>query len=303
MGRAVVNRTNRDAVDNGAVTKGAGTRARDSVLDLVNALIGLVGRPGFADRLLDALNRLLSVDHCVVFTFEEGRGVGHLFTRGRMDAKDSEKLAADYVAGFHAEDPTITRLISQTDAPTAGPVRPDFSSQYGAAYVNRFFSRTQLVDKATTIGRVENGIVYCNFYRMAASGRFSAEDWDLLEVVLPTLTALIARHYEIVRTAKGGEPASDDDGRFAKGLVHAVMRRSVEPFDQLTARERDVCERIILGYSTTAMALDLEISETSVATYRKRAYAKLGISSQNELFLLCLSAAERVRTTVGDPPT
>ena len=35
-------------------------------------------------------------------------------------------------------------------------------------------------------------------------------------------------------------------------------------------------------------ALDLGIAPTSVATYRKRAYQKLGITSQNEIFaLLC----------------
>lgn len=39
--------------------------------------------------------------------------------------------------------------------------------------------------------------------------------------------------------------------------------------------------------------LDLHISESSVVTYRKRAYEKLGIATQNELFALCLDASQR----------
>ena len=37
-----------------------------------------------------------------------------------------------------------------------------------------------------------------------------------------------------------------------------------------------------------AMGLDLDIALSSVLTYRKRAYEKLGIASQNELFAIAL---------------
>jgi DNA-binding CsgD family transcriptional regulator len=40
----------------------------------------------------------------------------------------------------------------------------------------------------------------------------------------------------------------------------------------------------VTGYSNEAIALDLDISFHSVRTYRKRAYAKLNVTSQNELF-------------------
>jgi DNA-binding CsgD family transcriptional regulator len=59
----------------------------------------------------------------------------------------------------------------------------------------------------------------------------------------------------------------------------------------LTAREADVCAGILLGYSTVGLSLTLGISTNTVATHRKHAYAKLGISSQNELF------ARYLRTT------
>ena len=56
----------------------------------------------------------------------------------------------------------------------------------------------------------------------------------------------------------------------------------------LTAREKDVCRRILDGFSSEAIAGELGIALNSVFTYRKRAYEKLGIASQNELFAIAL---------------
>lgn len=55
---------------------------------------------------------------------------------------------------------------------------------------------------------------------------------------------------------------------------------------RLTVRELDVCARSLLGMTAEGTALELGIKQSSVVTYRKRAYARLGISSQSELFRL-----------------
>lgn len=56
----------------------------------------------------------------------------------------------------------------------------------------------------------------------------------------------------------------------------------------LTPRQTEVCARIVLGYSILAISLELGITQNTVSTLRKRAYSRLGISRQNELFALCL---------------
>ncbi|MET4092535.1 DNA-binding CsgD family transcriptional regulator [Bradyrhizobium sp. S3.5.5] len=60
------------------------------------------------------------------------------------------------------------------------------------------------------------------------------------------------------------------------------------PLSALTPREQDVCRRILLGFSSEAISQALGISLHSTLTYRKRAYERLGISSQNELFAIVL---------------
>ena len=48
-----------------------------------------------------------------------------------------------------------------------------------------------------------------------------------------------------------------------------------EPLAALTGREKEVCLRILSGFSSEAIAADLGISLHSALTYRKRAYERL----------------------------
>lgn len=53
----------------------------------------------------------------------------------------------------------------------------------------------------------------------------------------------------------------------------------------LTRRESAVCARILYGMSSAGIALELNLGEETVMTYRKRAYFRLGFATQRELLL------------------
>jgi DNA-binding CsgD family transcriptional regulator len=251
-----------------------------------------LGHKSFESRLVGLLNRVLPIDHCVVFTHGDD-GVGHLFTHGKMPTERAQELADDYVRQYHEHDPLFRRLTAEAGAAT-GDVRPlDLGRDYDPAYRNHFFDRNNLIDKTSTIGRVEQGAVLCNFYRMGGSGPYSSDDRRRLERILPLVTAYIAAHFRLVRYSTVADTAPPELRRRTRSLVHTIVGKRVAPFDRLTAREREVCERIVLGYTSIGIGLDLEIALSSVLTYRKRAYAKLGIGTQNELFALCLDASRR----------
>ncbi len=267
-----------------------------SWLEGLTQLCRCIGSPTFESCLLKLLNKVTPVDHCVVFTFGEG-GAGHLFTHGRMQVEEAQQLAEDYVKHFHQEDPNFElasgvvevcedSLIPHTaeDPPVvAADFAPDF------VYKNYFFDRHDLIDKASTVGKVEQGSVYCNFYRMGRSGPYSEKDWQLLESILPLITTLISSHYRMLQLSTTGEQRPH---RNARSLVHNIISKNVSPFSQLSPRERQVCERLLLGYTSVGIGLDLNIAQSSVVTYRRRAYEKLDISTQNELFTLCLTASQ-----------
>lgn len=87
-------------------------------------------------------------------------------------------------------------------------------------------------------------------------------------------------------------------------LVASAMRRHValsvpapaalaavplDPFSVLSARERQVVDAILDGLSAKECARQLGLSPTSIATYRQRAFEKLGIHRQVQLFQLRIS--------------
>ena len=76
------------------------------------------------------------------------------------------------------------------------------------------------------------------------------------------------------------------DGAGIRISLEALKHR-VESIERgLSERELEVCARALYGQSIEGTALELGIGRTSVATYRRRAYVKLGISCHNELFAL-----------------
>jgi DNA-binding CsgD family transcriptional regulator len=52
----------------------------------------------------------------------------------------------------------------------------------------------------------------------------------------------------------------------------------------LTRRELSVCALALVGMTIEGSALELNVKKSTIITYRKRAYERLGISSLNELF-------------------
>jgi DNA-binding NarL/FixJ family response regulator len=69
--------------------------------------------------------------------------------------------------------------------------------------------------------------------------------------------------------------------------MHSVVTLSdVEPSlaaCNLPRRQVEVCARILLGFTKEAISSDLGISVETVQTYRKRAYLRLHVTSEQEL--------------------
>jgi DNA-binding CsgD family transcriptional regulator len=75
----------------------------------------------------------------------------------------------------------------------------------------------------------------------------------------------------------------------------AALLQGGESGPALSEREAAVCVGVVTGHSNEAIALHFDLSINSVRTYRRRAYAKLQITSQNELFALILNGGRKGR--------
>ncbi len=242
--------------------------------DITPAVLA-IGRPDFPNVLIDTLRRQADVGHCMVFALTRAGAASCLLDAGNIPIGGD--LGAAYAGQFHESDPNRDAMFEsrQSGAPILLPV---FAPRmYGARYRKIFFRDSGIVDKVATAIWVDETCFYVNFYRIAAQGRFTGAQLDRLQSIAPAIGASVARHFQ-QSMASAPEPEQN----------LATLFATRAPLVDLTGREQEVCRRILLGFSSEAISHELGISPHSTLTYRKRAYDRLGISSQNELFAIVL---------------
>ncbi|UWU78703.1 helix-turn-helix transcriptional regulator [Bradyrhizobium huanghuaihaiense] len=237
--------------------------------DVTSAVLA-IGRSDFPKILIDTLRRQADVGHCMVFALTRAGLASCLLDAGNIPIGGD--LGAAYAGQFHESDPNRDALF---EGEGGAPIMlPTFAPRmYGARYRKIFFQDSGIVDKCATAIWTGDTCFYVNFYRIAAQGRFSAAQRDRLEAIAPAIAASVARHFQ--------ERTTSDQSLAAVFATRA-------PLSALTPREQEVCRRILEGFSSEAISQGLGISLHSTLTYRKRAYERLGISSQNELFAIVL---------------
>ena len=248
--------------------------------DMSGAVLA-IGRPEFPQVLMSMLRRVADVGHCMVFSFA-GEGSARCLL-GMGNIPTGPDLGAAYSEHFHRTDPNRDAIFGHRSH-AAPIVLPTFARRmYSDSYRKLFFEDSDIVDKFASALWFENTCFYVNFYRISRQGSFSRAQIERLRRIAPTISAAVARHFE------PSAPAQVADA--PRGLPELFA--TSDALSGLTTREKEVCVRILSGYSSEAISADLGISIHSTLTYRKRAYDKLGISSQNELFGIVLKLLMR----------
>lgn len=243
--------------------------ANPAAADVTSAVLA-IGRSDFPKVLIDTLRRHADVGHCMVFALSRAGAARCLLDAGNIPIGGD--LGAAYAGQFHESDPNRDALF---EGEGSAPIMlPAFAPRmYGARYRKIFFQDSNIVDKCATAIWTGGTCFYVNFYRITSQGRFSAAQRDRIQAIAPAIAASVARHFQCGVT-------SDQ--------TLAALFATCAPLAGLTPREQEVCRRILAGFSSEAISQALGISLHSTLTYRKRAYERLGISSQNELFAIVL---------------
>lgn len=241
--------------------------------DLVCRLISLLGRDDFDDAFGGTCVRLSGADQVTAFAMDGGHVRCLLAHRPQQDEL-AVRLCRQYTTRYFARDAFLMSCLS---ADVLFAARPISGHEIGDdAYRNRLFAKAGLASKFSVLQKRNGRLVYLNFY-------FRTDAADRLEGAYATLRD----HGELLVEALGKHDALSGGlfrERSGKHRIEALLR---ERFPVLSPREVEACARIVTGHSTQGIALELGLSMATVTTFRKRAYAKLGISSQNELFAHC----------------
>ncbi|MCB5363826.1 hypothetical protein H0484_08700 [Pusillimonas sp. CC-YST705] len=245
-----------------------------ALADLVEA----IGSKQFAASAFAVVEQAFQADHIVVQVVEEDRVRG-LFTEGRLSARVAATINQRYVERYYMLDESLRALGNVNDkAPTVVHVDP--GGQASPTYKNYFFERTGLCDKLSIVSRREAGLLLCNVYRLKDSGPFTRQQLMRAKRLAPVLSAAVWRHL-----ANVGEPALPAMSPSLE--VHQAERAALR---HLSARESEICRRLLAGASNEGVALDLNVSVHTVRTLRKRIYKKLQVNSLGDLYARYLGA-------------
>lgn len=237
----------------------------------VGAMVELLGEDDFGARLLQRLHPLLPAASWAVYQVGAGRAPQlHLSaslgipdtTRACWTAYLSGPVRADRSLRFDDSPAQRTQLCHITAREVAQEHRARVYEAHGMA------ERVSIVQHGE-----DDALFAVNFYRHAHQRALSDAQIGDFEQLAPALLALARK-----QVALRGPQRSPE----------ALRQRLLQRNGELTARELDVCTRLLRGMTQDGIAAELGLSLPTVKTYRNRAFARLGIHFRNELFALVL---------------
>ncbi|WP_212699242.1 helix-turn-helix transcriptional regulator [Thalassovita aquimarina] len=222
----------------------------------VETCLARIGTEDFATAFAD-FAETLGVDQIMVFAIA-GDHARCLLSRHFHHAVLAGKLAATYLDGWFLQDPLLPELRRTSPGTVSLHRLGGIGAEMGDDYRRIFFDEPGLKAKTTLIAVGDHLRLFVSLYQSEGTETYC--DADLARLA----GRLALMHFE--RLSEDGSPP---------------------PLAVLSERERAVCLGVLSGQKAEAIAADLGIAASTVITYRKRAYAKLGITSRAGLFAIC----------------
>lgn len=247
-----------------------------------------VGTPGFMDALTGAVRGAVPFDNAMLFAYKMGerpRGPYSDIT----ETAEARIIVDQYLLGPFLLDPFYSEVQQgrTQGLATLNDIAPD--EFFASEYYEQHYRRTRITDEVGMFFVLPDGCVLVySVTRRHGSAPFVCDEVAKLRALEPLISALAQRHWMQVdlgfgqRSKAGG--AADPIAAALAALGETV----------LSDRQRQVIALVLKGHSTEAMALKLGISADTVKVHRRHAYAKLGISSQAELFAMFLNLLSRI---------
>ncbi len=182
-----------------------------------------------------------------------------------------------YLAGPYLLDP-LFQLSQQAIKPGFCRYRDATPDRFKSSeYYRQYCEQTHLkdeIDYLVDTGRGSTLVLVVG----RRTRRFSQADVMHLEELTDTVHAAMRNIWDHHRSRTA---SSQEDERAHLRLTHCFDSFAA---DVLTGRERQVTQLLLRGHSTKSVARELDIAPGTVMVHKRNLFAKLGISSQYELF-------------------
>lgn len=245
-------------------------------------------------RLCAAIGELVPVDFSGVFVLRR-----HSAPIAILDDIPPGTEAISYLESLYLLDPVFDHFLRGT-LPTCAlldDICPDdfFESDYFLQY----WSNVNIVSEYSINTHYDQDtVIHIPLSRIEGSKPFSKEDVELLATISSTVVATMRRFWKASK-------ASFESGATRADSFHTHLRYVMDNFgcSLLTAREMDIMQLTMRGYSDKLSARHLDITPGTVRNHKKSIFNKLHVSSQGQVFGLLLDALQLPASEViGEDP-
>lgn len=244
-----------------------------TVLRAYETVLGARSGPGFDAAIVDSFRASLAWERLYIF---DGARIEAANLRLARYEPSLAPLVPLYVREYLHSDPirfAAAAFDGRTHAVALRLAPADIAEE---GYRRAFFEDREIVERVSVLQRTERGWRGINIARHRRAGPCSHADMSRLAALAQLILPIVDYRRDGQGSGSWRDSLSDVETRFR------------QDFPQLTDRERQVCARAAVGMSVEATALDLGIARTSVLTYRRRAYSRLGVNSPYGLAALVL---------------
>lgn len=261
-------------------------------ISLVSQCIDSIDTEEFPARLVVALKSITDFDYSVSFAYhlkEKPVCLYHTFT-----AAEQVVFVDDYLKGPYLLDPFFKACSRKVDTGLyrLQDIAPDRFLQ--SEYYRSYYNRTGLAEEICYSFYLPNDVaIVISLMRSGKNSRFSAREFRLLEKVVPIVCSLSQRHWQEV---PGWFESEESEQNVTDN--HSIIEQTVSNVfsPRITPRETQVVAQVLEGHSSESIAKSLGISVGTVRIHRRNIYAKLNISSQQELFSMLFQKIRTART-------
>ena len=230
--------------------------------EAIAGVVGSIGSADFGNSALAQLNRWLPASWWSVYRLFDDLPPT-MYTSGSFGVSDgTQESWRAYRSSLYRRDETFAAAREHL-----GEGRPVLvhwhARELPSVHRQRIYDRHGVRERLSIVSSQAGALLAVNLYRHHELRPFADDEFDAACHVAPLLLACVERHLALQVNVS---PASLMQG--------------------LTPREREVCDRMLKGWTHDGIAADLGVSAATVKTYRDRAFERLGIHHRNELFAL-----------------
>jgi DNA-binding CsgD family transcriptional regulator len=256
----------------------------------IATLIDALDSPDFWTRMTRVIERYVALDSWVSLVFTRDRAP-YVCAESPTPDGTVDLLFRAYLEGMYQLDPFWIAACerARTGLVTLAEVAPDNFRM--TDYYQRYFKSNIIGDEVQF--NLPLDAQRTLIFSIGAKHHYTEREIAQFALFAPWIVALMRQRAPHEQFGQGGSEAVPDEAAalVAPGRERDDARRFEAVAQQsgrvpLTAREIEVVRLSLSGFSTRAIAERLEISFETVRAHKKHIYAKLGVSSQSELFAL-----------------